>query len=328
MADDLQNPNAGPPLPELSVIVPFLNEEAILARLVERLAEALREVGCTWEAVFVDDGSTDAGVARLREAASGLPCFRLVRLRRNYGLQAAYRAGIDHACGRALVFLDADLQDPPEMIPGMLERWRQGADVVVGVRRSRRERGFRGLCLRLFHEMFHRCTDGLMPKHSGTFGLMDRAVAESVRALPERNLFLPAMRMWAGDRCETLEYDRCVRSGGEAKQSFARLFAYAWDGVTSFSDWPVRFIFIAGCVISLPSFCYAAGLLAVKGLQWLGWLRHLEVEGFTTIAVAVLCLGGAQLMSIGILGEYISRIYRETKGRPHYLLRLERGPRP
>lgn len=326
MDGNLQTPNSGLPLPVFSVIVPFFNEQEVLPQLVQRLGQVLRALEAAGEVVFVDDGSTDGSVEVLQAVLPRLPAFQLVRLRRNFGLQSAYRAGMDHARGRALIFLDADLQDPPERIPEMLQAWRGGADVVVGVRRSRPERGFRGLCLRLFHELFHRCTGGIMPKNSGTFGLMDRTVAEAVRSMPERNLFLPALRIWAGERCAILEYDRSGRSGGEAKQSLARLFAYAWDGVTSFSEWPVRFIFFAGCAVSLPSFGYAGALLAIKVLQWMGWFRSLEVEGFTTIAVAVLCLGGVQLMSIGVLGEYISRIYKETKGRPHYLLRQEGDP--
>jgi len=219
-----------------------------------------------------------------------------------------------------VVFLDGDLQDPPELIPELVARWRKGARVVTGCRRSRPEKGLRGLLFRVFHETFFYLNGGVMPKNSGTFGLMDRTVADHLRQMPELNLFLPAQRSWIGYQKDTVWYDREARGVGAPKQSYPRLLSYAWDGFANFSELPLKLISVLGILISLVGFVYAAILFAIKLAQLVGFFPALMVQGFTTIAVAMLCLGGIQLVCLGIIGEYLARIYREVKRRPLYLV--------
>lgn len=304
----------------ISIVVPLWNEEENIDSLVARLLELQRACPVVVEFVFVNDGSTDRTSERLQAAIATVPQWTLLSLSRNFGQQAAYRAGLDQAQGDAIIFLDADLQDPPEMILEMVQRWQHGAKVVVGCRRSRPERGLRGFFLKQFHHIFKILTGGIIPKNSGTFGLMDRVVADHIRRLPEVNLFLPGLRSWFGYEHEIVSYDRAARAG-EPKQTFTKLFRYAWDGVTSFSDLPLKFIGLIGLIISCLGFCYAAVLIFIKLTQAFGLFRDLEVMGFTTLAVAVLFMGGIQLLCLGIIGEYIARSYTETKRRPVYIVK-------
>jgi len=304
----------------VSVIIPLWNEEGGIDLLVHRLLRLPQDNLTNWEFVFVDDGSTDATAKRLAAQVGQLLRWKVVQLARNFGQQAAYRAGLDHATGDAIVFLDGDLQDPPELIPQLVERWRKGAKVVTGCRRSRTEKGLRGLLFRLFHETFFYLNGGVMPKNSGTFGLMDRTVADHLRQMPELNLFLPAQRSWVGFQKDIVWYDREPRTIGAPKQSLRRLFSYAWDGIANFSELPLKLISILGLLFSLVGFAYAGILFAIKVAQFAGYFPTLIVQGFTTIAVAMLCLGGIQLVCLGIIGEYLARIYREVKRRPLYLV--------
>ena len=309
----------------ISIVIPLWNEEESIATLIARLVELRQKCSVPFEFIFVDDGSTDRTVSRLQQELASQAQWALVSLSRNFGQQAAYRAGLDHARGDAVVFLDADLQDPPELIPEMVERWQGGAKVVVGCRRSRPERGLRGILLKQFHQIFKLLTGGIIPPNSGTFGLMDRVVVDHVRALPEINLFLPGLRSWFGYQQELVSYDRAGRPG-KPKQTFSRLVSYAWDGITSFSELPLKLIGIAGLIISCLGFFYAFVLIVIKAAQFLGFFRGLAVMGFTTLAVAVLFMGGIQLLCLGIIGEYIARSYKETKRRPIYIVKtIERS---
>lgn len=303
----------------ISIVVPLWNEEESVANLLARLLELQQKCAFAIELVFVNDGSTDQTLSRLQSSLSDISHWTLLNLSRNFGQQAAYRAGLDHAQGDAVIFLDADLQDPPELILEMVERWRQGAKVVIGCRSSRPEKGLRGFLLKQFHNIFKVLTGGIIPKDSGTFGLMDRVVADHIRRLPEVNLFLPGLRSWFGYKHEVVGYDRAARSG-VPKQTFWKLFSYAWDGVTSFSELPLKFIGLIGLIISCLGFCYAAVLIFIKLAQVFGLFRDLEVMGFTTMAVAVLFMGGIQLLCLGIIGEYIARSYKEAKRRPIYIV--------
>jgi len=304
----------------VSIIIPLWNEEDGIDLLIQRLLRLPQDTLTNWEFVFVDDGSSDETVGRLTRQITQFSHWKLVRLARNFGQQAAYRAGLDHAIGDAVVFLDGDLQDPPELIPELVARWRKGARVVTGCRRSRPEKGLRGLLFRVFHETFFYLNGGVMPKNSGTFGLMDRTVADHLRQMPELNLFLPAQRSWIGYQKDTVWYDREARGAGAPKQSYRRLLSYAWDGIANFSELPLKLISVLGILISLVGFVYAAILFAIKLAQLVGFFPALMVQGFTTIAVAMLCLGGIQLVCLGIIGEYLARIYREVKRRPLYLV--------
>jgi glycosyltransferase involved in cell wall biosynthesis len=303
----------------VSIVIPVWNEEESIAPLMERLRPLADASLLPWQLVFVNDGSSDRTEERLVAALETWPDWLLVRLSRNFGQQPAYRAGLDVATGAAVVFLDADLQDPPELIPEMIRLWQNGAKLVIGQRRSRAESGLRRLLFDLFHVAFHRLTSGAMPKDSGTFGLMDRIIVDELKRMPELNLFLPAMRCWVGHRRETVWYDRAVRHGAP-KQSMQKLFSYAWEGITSFSILPLRAISLIGALISAAGFVYATILILIRFLQLFGYFPNLTVLGFTTLAVAILCLGGIQLLCLGLIGEYLAKVYREVKRRPPYII--------
>ncbi len=304
--------------PLVSIVIPVWNEEDTIPVLIERLQKLSSDSTSRLDFIVVNDGSSDQTQEKLLQLLPRLPRWRLIRLSRNFGQQAAYRAGLDQADGDAVVFLDADLQDPPEVISEMIHVWQGGSKVVIARRRSRPERGLRGFLMRRFHDVFHAMTGGLMPKDSGTFGLMDRTVADAVRAMPELNIFLPALRSWVGYPRGYVWYDRAERKG-KPKQTLSNLFNYAWDGILSFSEFPLKIIFWIGVATSLFGFCYAGVLILVKISQLFGYFTDFIVPGFTTLAVAVLCVGGVQLISLGIVGQYIARIYREVKQRPLYL---------
>jgi glycosyltransferase involved in cell wall biosynthesis len=303
----------------VSIVVPLFNEEENVIALIDRLESLARLDLARWEFVLVNDGSSDRTRERVLAEVKRLPLWKFIELSRNFGQQAAYRAGLHATKGDAVVFLDADLQDPPELIPEMIRRWQEGAKLVTACRRSRSEKGVRRLLFDAFHAIFFRVTHGLMPKDSGTFGLMDRVIVDELRRMPELSVFLPALRSWVGFRQEVIWYDRAVREGA-SKQSMSKLFGYAWSGITSFSTVPLKLISLLGLVISTIGFAYAAGLLCVRILQWWGWFPSLVVQGFTSLAVAILCLGGIQLLCLGVIGEYLEKVYTEVKRRPPYIV--------
>ncbi|HEY3930864.1 MAG TPA: glycosyltransferase family 2 protein [Verrucomicrobiae bacterium] len=309
-----------PERPLVSIVIPMLNERAGLQILFERIALAVKDTPVEWEVVAVDDGSTDGTREAVAKELSRFRRWKLIFLSRNFGQQPAYRAGLEHARGDAVIFLDADLQDPPELIPQLLEKWSGGYKVVTGCRISREEHGLRRVFFDLFHQFFYRMTGKVMPINSGMFSLVDRAVVNQLLDARETNLFLPALKCWYGFPQTTVSYARKNRAVGEPKQSFRKLLHYALDGLFSFSDLPLQWIAMLGAIISVVSFCYAAALIAVKIAQVAGFLNSLQVQGFTTLAVAIFCLSGIQLLCLGLVGQYLARIYREIKGRPLYVV--------
>jgi dolichol-phosphate mannosyltransferase len=298
----------------------MFNERDGLRLLFDQVQRAIQDTPVDWELVVVDDGSTDGTRSAIASELARFPRWRLAFLSRNFGQQPAYRAGLELARGDAVVFLDADLQDPPELIPQLLAKWREGFKVVTGCRVSREEHGLRRMLFDLFHQLFHRMTGRAMPVNSGMFSLVDRVVVNQLLAARESNLFLPALKCWYGFPQTTISYARKDRAVGEPKQSFSKLFRYALDGLFSFSDLPLQWIAFAGAIISLASFGYAGILLVEKLLQLIGFFPSLRVLGFTTLAVAVFFFGGLNLLALGIVGQYIARIYREIKGRPLYIV--------
>jgi dolichol-phosphate mannosyltransferase len=289
--------------------------------LLRRLAAVLDAVpGLAWRAVFVDDGSTDRTAEILLARRERDPRIGLLRLSRNFGHQPAISAGLAHTDADAVVILDADLQDPPEVIPDLVRAWRDGADVVVARRRSRKERGLRRLGLGLFHRFFGLLSDFPVTANAGVFGLLDRAAAEELRRLTERNRFLPGLRSWVGFRQAEVLYDREERAEGPPKQTLRRLARYAMDGVFSFSYKPLRLLMGAGIVVSLIGFGTACYFI---GKRLLGYEQ--AFTGFTTLVSLVLFLGGLQLIALGLLGSYLGRIFDEVKARPLYIVKSRHG---
>jgi len=303
----------------VSIVTPLWNEEEQIEALSSRLCNLFLDQRVSWQWIAVDDGSVDTTTTKVASVQQTFSDAKLIRLSKNFGQQAAYKAGLDHSDGDAVVFLDADLQDPPEYILEMVEKWNAGAKLVVGCRSSRPEKGLRGLLLRLFHHLFFTLTGGAMPKNSGTFGLMDRVIVDHLSKMPEQNLFLPALRKWVGFQHDVVWYERQERTG-QPRQTYGKLFGYAWDGITSFSEAPLKCISLFGFLVCGIGFAYAFVLVIIKTCQAFGLFSTLIVQGFTTLAVAVFCLGGIQLLCLGIIGEYLARIYREVKGRPHYIV--------
>lgn len=313
-------PSSSPAL--VSVVLPIFNEEEVLPELLARLAAVFDgQTGVRWEALLVDDGSRDRSAELIRARTAQDPRFILIELSRNFGFQAALAAGLAQARGDAVITMDADLQDPPECLPEMVAQWQAGAEVVLAVRRSRQETGARRLGMDLFHAVFRRVSDYPITSNTGTFGLMSRAAVDALRQLPERNRFFPGLRSWVGFKTGEILYDRHERAAGQPQQTFRRLIRYATDGVFSFSYLPLRLLTYSGLFIALLGFA-AAAFYAIR--------RIIGVEtaptGYTTLVTLVLFLGGVQLIGIGVLGEYLGRIYDEVKHRPLYLLR--RNPRP
>ena len=301
----------------VTVVIPIFNEEPVLPELLARLAAMFdAQAGTQWTALLVDDGSRDQSVALIRAHAAKDRRFVLLELSRNFGFQAAITAGLAHAKGDAVVTMDADLQDPPECIPDLVAQWRAGASVVRAVRRSRTETGPRRLGMDIFHRFFNRITDFPIEANTGTFGLLDRAAVDALNALPERNRFFPGLRAWVGFPTAEVSYDRQERAAGEPQQTFRRLVRYAFDGLFSFSYLPLRLLTYAGVGISLCGFALGVFFIARR-------LFGVEVAatGFTTLVTLVLFLGGVQLIGIGILGEYLARVYDEVKQRPAFILK-------
>lgn len=300
----------------LAIIIPVFNEEAVLPELISRLKLVMEGLmGHSGSVVFIDDGSSDRTPELINSAAAADSRFQWIRFSRNFGLQAALTAGLNEVEADAVIFMDADLQDPPELIPEMISRWHGGAEVVLAERRSRTESGIRGLMIKGFHFLLPHFTGNLHTRNAGNFGLLSKKALDALRQLPERNRYYPGLRSWIGFRCESVAYDRESRKAGTPKQTLRRLFLYACDAVFSFSYLPLRLLTGIGVLISSGGF--ALGLyFAIKRLLGM----ESAFTGFTTLVVLVVCLGGFQLIALGVIGEYLLRIYEEVKGRPPYVV--------
>lgn len=310
------------PVPRIAIVIPVFNEQAVLPRLFERLTALFdAHAGYQWQAVLVDDGSRDGSAEIVRAQAARDPRFALVELSRNFGFQSALSAGLARASDAdAVVTMDADLQDPPELIPELVGAWRGGAEVVRAVRRTRTERGLRRAGFDLFHLLYGRLTDHPIEPNSGTFGLLGRPALAAFNQLPERHRFFPGLRAWIGFPTADVFYDRQARAAGEPQQTFRGLLRYALDGVFSFSYLPLRLLTYAGVMVSglgfaLGLFFIVKRLIGIESAQ----------TGFTTLISVVTFLGGVQLIGIGVLGEYLGRVYDEVKRRPVYLVKPPRG---
>ncbi len=309
--------SGGRELTLLSVVTPVLDEEDCAERFYERVRDALRSV--PFELIVVDDGSRDGTPATLERIAASDPRVRVLTLSRNFGHQTALTAGLDHARGDAVVMIDADLQDPPEVIHDLLERWHAGADVVYAVRRNREgETRFKRATARLFYRFIAKLSQTELIENSGDFRLLDRRALDAVLAMRERNRYLRGMTVWVGFTQAAVPYDRDPRAGGATKFSLARMLRFSLDAVASFSHVPLQIATLVGFAFALLAFLSIPVAIAMR-------ITGQFVPGVTTVVIAVLLLGGIQLMAIGLIGEYLGRIYDEVKRRPLYLVRNRRN---
>ena len=305
----------------LSIVVPCFNEEQVVHETHRRLLAALEAVpGLEFELVYVDDGSRDATLDLLREIQRTDSRARIIALSRNFGHQIAVTAGLRGASGDAVVVIDADLQDPPEIIPEMLDRWQRGVDVAYGVRTEREgETAFKRLTASVFYRLIRRLADVSIPLDSGDFRLMDRKVVDAFLAMPERDRYVRGMVAWVGFRQEPVPYRRATRAAGETKYPFKKMLRFAVDGILSFSLAPLRLATWLGFLVSA---------LALLGIVYAFAIRLFSehwVAGWALLFISVLFLGGVQLVLIGVLGEYLGRIYGEVKRRPLYLVKERLG---
>jgi dolichol-phosphate mannosyltransferase len=302
--------------PIISVVAPVFNEEAILPEFYRRTSAVLEQIGEPWEIVLVNDGSRDRSPEIMRELHAADPRVKVVNFARNFGHQVAITAGADYARGDAVVVMDADLQDPPEAIPELLAKWREGYEVVYAVRAERKgETWFKEFTAKAFYRIIYRITDIDIPRDTGDFRLMDRKVVDALKAMREKHRFMRGLSVWVGFRQTGVRYVRAERLAGETKYPLKKMLKFALDGITSFSYLPLQLATYVGFVV--------AGL-AVLGIIATVILRLSGSEAFygqATTLVSVLFLGGVQLISLGIIGEYLGRIYDEVKGRPLYIVR-------
>lgn len=310
----------------LSVVVPVKDEEEAIGPFVAQVAAVLDGLSDPageperWEILFIDDGSQDATLAAIITANLADPRIRAISLSRNFGKEAALSAGLEHAVGQVVIPIDVDLQDPPQVIAAMLARWREGYEVVYGVRRNRLTDS---LPKRMTADLYYRAHNWLsmdkIPEHAGDFRLLDRKVVDVINRMPERNRFMKGLFAWSGFRQTSVEYDRVERKVGQTKFNYWKLWTLAIDGITSASTVPLRVWSYLGAGIALLSLLYA-GVLLVRTM-----LFGIDVPGYASMMTAILFLGGMQLLSLGVLGEYVGRLLVEAKHRPIYVVRDEIG---
>lgn len=301
---------------ELSVIIPLYNEELNIDCLFERLTLVLNRLNMKYEIICVNDGSKDNTIERLIDYHYKNPVIKIVNLSRNFGKEIALSAGLDYANGAAVVPIDADLQDPPELIAEMVEKWREGYDVIYATRRSRNEETWlKRFTANAFYRTLNRISLVPIPHDTGDFRLLDRRVVDALKKMPERNRFMKGLFSWVGFKQTSIYFDRPARYQGESTWNYWRLWNFALDGITSFSFIPLKVWSYIGVLVAIPSFFYAS-FLVLRTL-----IFGIDLPGYASIMVAILFLGGVQLVSLGVIGEYLGRVYEEVKRRPLYLVR-------
>lgn len=300
--------------PALSVVIPCYNEAAALPELLQRTAKACAACTSDYEIILVNDGSTDDTLARLCAAQNAYPALSIVHLARNYGHQIALTAGLSLARGARVLVMDADLQDPPELLPAMMQALDQGAEVAYGLRRTRAGEGwFKTLSAKLFYRLFNRLAETPAPMDAGDFRLMTRRVVDTVNAMPERCRYLRGMIGWIGLKQTPVPYDRPPRAAGASHYPLTKMLRLAWDGLTGFSVVPLRLasylgVFMGFCALFLLAYVLRA------------WLADETVQGWTSLMIVVLVIGSAQLICLGVFGEYLGRLYIESKQRPLFII--------
>jgi len=305
---------------KISVVIPVFDEIDVIDACYERLTEVMSGIdGFEYELMFIDDGSTDRSHERLLDLHSRDPHLKIIKFSRNFGHQVAVTAGVDEADGDAIIIIDADLQDPPEVIPEMIQKWQEGYDVVYGVRKRRAGEGRMKLwTAAAFYRLLRRFTNIEIPVDVGDFRLISARAAAYLRQLREKDRFVRGLVSWVGFKQVGLPYERESRLAGETKYPFSKMFKFAIDGITSFSSLPLKLASWLGYLASFLAFIYLISVFIQRAMGY-------TVEGWATIMVAMLFLGGVQLICIGIIGEYIGRIFNETKSRPLYVIESIHG---
>ncbi len=305
----------------VSIVVPVYNEEENISEMLRRLDVVFAPLeGIEHEIIFVDDASIDRTLQILREAAGFHKHIKVVRFSRNFGHQSAVTAGLECAKGDAVVVIDGDLQDPPEVVSAFIHKWREGYDVVYGIRKKRKEWWGKRLAYYAFYRLMRASAQGVeMPVDAGDFSLISRRVLDVIKSLPERNRFIRGLRAWVGFRQMGIPYERHERYAGKPKYTFVRLVRLAYDGLFSFSSVPLHMITFLGAVVSATSF------FAILVVLYFRLFTDLSIPGFASLATITLFLGGIQLLSIGVIGEYVGRVYDETKRRPNYVIEEKIG---
>jgi glycosyltransferase involved in cell wall biosynthesis len=302
--------------PALSVIVPMHNEADVAAGCLDRLAGVLRTFVADFEIIVVDDGSTDGTFEIVAKQRGRIPEIRLLQLSRVFGKDIALAAGLDLARGAAVVPIDADLQDPPELIGEMLAAWRDGAEVVFAIRRSRTgEPPLRRALAKIFYRLIRRISHVDVPLDAGDFVLLDRRVVEVLREFREQHRYFKGLVSWVGFRRAFVHYDREARAGGSSKWNLGRLYNFSWDAITGLSGVPLQIWTLLGFAVAAAAFLYGGALIVYT--LWAG----VVVPGYISLMVGILFFGGIQLMTVGIMGQYLSRLYLESKQRPLYVVR-------
>jgi dolichol-phosphate mannosyltransferase len=305
-----------------TVIIPIFNEEKTLPELHRRLAAALQPLGRNIEIILIDDGSRDNSFALMKQVRERDKRVKVVRLSRNFGHQIALSAGIDRASGDAVILMDGDLQDPPELLSTMVERWTEGYQVVYTVKRTRKENRLKRFAFHTFYRILHALSPIEIPMEAGNFSLLDRSVVDVLRSMPERNRYISGMRAWAGFRQIGIEYDRAARFAGKPQMSVHRLIELALDGIFSFSKTPLRIALYVG--ITAATVAFLGGLFVLYEKLF----TDKAILGWASTIVSISFLGGLILMTLGIIGEYVGRIYDEVKRRPLYIIRETIGFAP
>lgn len=299
----------------LSIVVPVYNEEAAVAPFVAQVAAVIAGLGCRYEIIFVDDGSQDATCAVIRTLREANPAIKLLKLSRNFGKERALSAGLDVSSGDAVIPMDVDLQDPPELIGEFVRKWREGYDVVYGVRQNRDgDSVLKRLTACSFYRVFNVLSDIHVPVNAGDYRLIDRKVVDILKTFPERNRFMKGMFAWVGFRQVGVPYARPPRAHGQTSWNYWKLWNFALDGITGFTTVPLRLCGYFGLLVAALALLYASFLI-VRTL-----VLGIDVPGYASLMVVVLFLGGVQLLTFGIFGEYMGRLYREVKQRPVYLV--------
>jgi glycosyltransferase involved in cell wall biosynthesis len=304
----------------ISIVVPVFNEEESLPELYRRISAVMAHVHNTYELIFVDDGSTDRSLDTMLELSEKDKHVKIIQLSRNFGHQLAIIAGIDYAHGEAVIMMDGDLQHPPELIEKLIEKWYEGYDVVYTCRDQTQDAGlFKRFTSHCFYMLVNRLAEVNISSGTADFRLLDQNVIESLRAFGERSLFLRGIINWMGYRQSAIRYSAAARYSGESKYSFLKMLRFAIHGITSFSSIPLYISAVLGIIISFCSFVYALLVIYVR------LFTERVVEGWTSVMVALLFLGGIHLITLGIQGIYLGQVYKEVKGRPRYLVRRVYG---